>query len=387
MRLLSALVQQHKSRVLCIDGVASAGELSGNQVDFKKFVHNLNSVLGLSGCTTFLLSSVGGEPSAPEYTMVDGIVHLSVSMKGMTAAREIEVTKFRGSQHLYGRHFFQIDDAGITVFPRFEAVVDVSRSEVPSNARLLSIGVDGLDRLMGGGVATGSLTSIMGPAGTSKTTIGIQFLAQGAQEKQRGLFLNLYESIERLIPKMKALGVDIDSPVKNGEVRVLTRRFNEFLLDSLFYKALEIIRDESIERVFIDGVGALKQKGVLGCERVAEILKSLTRELKSLGVTTLMVEETDFSIDLAPGPISLDSAITDNIIELKSVHLGSRRTVILNVLKNRSTNNDPGFYEIDRKKRGAAVGQPVIFNSPHFATAEYAKPETPKSRSGGPKRK
>jgi circadian clock protein KaiC len=371
MRLLSVLVQKHRSTVVCIDGVASLGDLSDTEVDFKKFVHNLNSVLGMSGCTTFLLSSVKGDVARPEYTMVDGIISLTTEMCGMHTARRIEVTKFRGSSHLHGTHYFEITDEGIGVYPRVECIFGHSNDQSANVTTRLKTGVPGLDAALAGGFSVGSTTSMLGPSGTGKTTMGIQFLVAGARQGDNGLLLSLYEHPNRLLPNMKLMNIDLAKYVKNGQIKIIRRLPTDLILDKLIVTVLDEARKTSAKRLLIDGVAGLKQAGILGSERLGDILKTLNAELKVLGTTTVFCEETDFDVVPHRAPLSYDSAITDDIVELHHVELEGRRTPVLNLVKTRSAELDPRYYELLLTDGGAKLGKPVHFEDAYLHVAEY----------------
>ena len=55
-------------------------------------------------------------------------------------------------------------------------------------------GIKGLDDILGGGLPTNHLYLIDGEPGTGKTTLALQFLIEGANNGERGLYLTLSES-------------------------------------------------------------------------------------------------------------------------------------------------------------------------------------------------
>ncbi len=373
LRLLGAIVVRHKTSVLVVDGVSSADEFASTKIDLKKFVHNLNSVVGLSGCTTLLLSSLTASSWRPEYTMVDGIVHLTVEQMGMRVSRELEVAKFRGSSHLHGRHFFQIGPDGITVFSRFESLYRENPSPRADPRKLLPVGIKGLDRLFGGGLPEGSSTSIVGPAGSGKSSIGLSFLETGARTGEQVLLVSLYENPTLLLDKLAAFGRDVAKHIRRGRFRVVRRLPTEVFIDQLLQNVAQEVNEHRVRRVFIDGLSGLKQKGMLGFDRIQEIMKTLIQSFSGQGITTLYVEETDSTIGVAHNPVTYDSAITDNIIELRHVQAENRRTLAINVLKKRSGPLDSSFHELIIGKRGPEVGRTIHFVHPILPAIQYAE--------------
>src|SRR6266852_630998 len=63
----------------------------------------------------------------------------------------------------------------------------------------LSTGIPGLDDVMAGGFPARHLFLIEGEAGTGKTTLGLQFLLEGARQGERGLYITLSETQEELL--------------------------------------------------------------------------------------------------------------------------------------------------------------------------------------------
>ena len=52
-------------------------------------------------------------------------------------------------------------------------------------------GVPGLDDILSGGFARGSLFLLEGSPGTGKTTLGLRYLIEGARRGETGLYITL----------------------------------------------------------------------------------------------------------------------------------------------------------------------------------------------------
>lgn len=74
----------------------------------------------------------------------------------------------------------------------------------------LSTGVPGLDDIMAGGFPARHLYLIEGDPGTGKTTLGLQFLLEGARQGQRGLYVMLSETKEELVGVATSHGWSLD---------------------------------------------------------------------------------------------------------------------------------------------------------------------------------
>src|SRR5258708_4088468 len=83
--------------------------------------------------------------------------------------------------------------AGNEPMPENDApkVITLKSTPAPDTISRERLGVPGLDDLVGGGVLKGSSILVLGGPASGKTTFGIQFLLEGMNQGQRGLYLYL----------------------------------------------------------------------------------------------------------------------------------------------------------------------------------------------------
>jgi len=145
LELVGNAVRQHKATFLVIDGLVTAGAMAQSELELKKFIHELQVLVELVGCTTLLLTGANAnEDQYPMRTMVDGLVRLSVETAGMGAVRTIEVMKFRGGANFLGRHFLEITKTGIVIHPRTEALLGRVSDRPEERARIVAALTDRL---------------------------------------------------------------------------------------------------------------------------------------------------------------------------------------------------------------------------------------------------
>ena len=72
-----------------------------------------------------------------------------------------------------------------------------------------SSGIQGLDEITEGGLPKGRPTLICGSAGCGKTMFAMQFLVQGAENNEPGVFVSFEETQEELEKNFASLGIDI----------------------------------------------------------------------------------------------------------------------------------------------------------------------------------
>ena len=159
------------STLLVLDGVSAIEATVTSDLGLKRFTHELQTLASLTDCTMFLLTT-SDSSTAPERTMVDGLIELKQRLYGARNERRLLVQKIRGSKYIEGEHAFRIDDTGITVFPRIEAAVHGSEPDIAIDPVPMSTGVAMLDVMLCGGVPAGSVTAVVGRPGAARRRSG-----------------------------------------------------------------------------------------------------------------------------------------------------------------------------------------------------------------------
>jgi circadian clock protein KaiC len=78
-------------------------------------------------------------------------------------------------------------------------------------ARRISTGVPGLDDILGGGLTAERVYLVEGTPGTGKTTLGMQFLLDGAARGEAGLYITLSETADELRAVADSHGWSLDA--------------------------------------------------------------------------------------------------------------------------------------------------------------------------------
>jgi circadian clock protein KaiC len=349
-------IKRQRAGLLIFDGFLNARDTAGSALDVKTFVAELQAHATFAHCTALFLTSARTDDVSPEHTMADGVIELSVALTGVHSVRQLQVCKSRGSAALGGYHQYVISSSGISVYPRIEAVLArPSNDDHPDLIRVAS-GITSLDAIIGGGLPRSSVTLLMGPAGSGKTTFGMNFLSL-ATEADPALHFGFYETPARLALKGQALGVDFKGLVERGALEMMWRPLTENLLDQLGYELLDAVRRQGTKRLFIDGLGGFHRAAVPP-QRLIECLTALTNELRALGVTTVATWELGdlFGAQLA-NPSPEFSNILDNLMLLRLTELQDKLHRIVAVIKVRDSAFDPRLYPVDITAGGIMIGR------------------------------
>lgn len=357
--LLAMLRREIASRdasVLVLDGIVSARRVAASDKTFNEFVHNLQAIAIATDCTMFLLTSQRNGIIESEHTMVDGIIDLVDELSGWSAASSLQVVKFRGSDIMRGRHAFKITDDGIVVLPRIEALL--ARPPRPDTSRKarVSSGIGQLDTMLGGGMPEASTTMVVGPSGTGKTTLGLQFLS-GSSAAEPGLLFGFCETPARIDAKITAVCQPLRALIDGGAVKVLWQPPIGELLDAHGERLLEAVHRYGVRRLFIDGLGAIQSAATAGGGgRIGMFLTALMNEMRMLGVTTVYtLEVPDVMGPVIRTSIGDLSILAENLIMLRFVELGSRLHRLISVLKMRDSAFDQSLYEYVTSGEGLKI--------------------------------
>lgn len=355
--LIRKEIKAQKASLLVLDGLMAAEELAPSPQALKKFIHGLQVVTNLVGCTTLVLTTGGGRGLRAEHTMVDGLLILKQRTFGARSIRELFVRKFRGSDYLLGRHAFKITRDGIILYPRMETLVDEGAPPAPLGTERCAFGITGLDRMLHGGVPRGSSTLLLGPSGGGKTLLGLSFLAEGARLGERGHYFAFYDSPERMLVQTAGVGMDLKPLIERGDLEVSFRAPTENLLDQLGAQLLDAIRERGVKRLFLDGYDAL-QKAAVRPSRATRFLTALVNECRVRGVTLMYTVETTIAFGpVVEFPIQGISMLAENLLFLRLAELRSELRRFICALKVRNSQYDHALRELLITEKGLKVGK------------------------------
>lgn len=352
-KLLRREVQQRRASMLVIDGLVTAAVTAGNDLAFKMFIHDLQEIALATGCTMFLTTNPS-DGISPEQTMVDGLILLRDRLYEWRAESDLQVTKFRGSGFLRGRHSYKISSDGFVVYPRIE-----ERFAHPSLAGSalvgrVSTGIPRFDAILGGGIPLASTTMIMGPSGIGKTTVGLHFLSRSSTDEP-GLMFGFYETPASLRTKADQLAPSLGALFDSGAVELLWQTPTSDLLDAYGHRIIDAVQRRKVKRLFIDGFSAFRS-GAVDPSRIGNFFSALSNELRVRGVTTLYSLEVPNILGPAVNvPVDDASSLAENMVLLRFVERQSRLHRLISVLKTRDSFFDPALHEYTITDNGVVI--------------------------------
>lgn len=359
VKLLRREIVRQKSTVLILDGLLNARSKAESTINTKRFISELQGHAAFAGCTVFFLTSSQLDDGSPEHTMVDGVLEMGEELVGNRSVRRIKARKTRGSGAIPGAHECEITENGLVVYPRLESTITHSALRDSAEFSVVQSGIDALDPLIGGGLVESSVTLLLGPSGTGKTTFGLNFVARSTPQEP-GLLFGFYESPQRLRVKAAALGLDFEALERSGALHIVWRSVTTELIDKLALDLLRIVEQQGIKRVFLDSLGGMARASA-DQTRILDLYSALMSELRARGVTVVASWEIrgliGGKID-APAPDM--SGIVDNLMLIRFGQSTAGLTRQLSILKIRDNPYDPALLDVLIGEQGLTVKKAVF---------------------------
>ena len=302
--------------------------------------------------TTFLIGEYSPEESEvnPVFTVADGLLLLTQSVNRNSMIRKIQILKMRGQAQIPGLHTFRITHAGIQVFPRI--LLNGSTPSLPRNAARLAMGVPGLDEMLGGGLPCGYSLLIAGPAGSGKTVLATEFLAEGARRGENGVIAAFEKS-----PRQSHTRT-LDRLVEAGQLAMIDTRALDLSIDETLYELTAHIERLNAKRVVIDSLSGFELAlAPTFREDFRESLYRMVTTLTGIGVTVLMTTELeDRYTDLRFSPYGT-AFLTDAIIVQRYVEFESEIKRVMAVIKVRASAHSNELRLFDITESGIVLGE------------------------------
>lgn len=342
-------VRAHRPKRVLIDSLSQMRYLAPDTFQFRKQVLSLFRTLTNEGATVLFTSEDSADEDDKALTFLsDGVISLEPTDYG----RLCKITKFRGSDFEDGPHFYQLDQHGMTLFPRLKPG-NFFRSQAHTQ---ISSGIPEFDALTHGGIERGTVTLLSGPTGVGKTTLGAQLITQAAANGERAVMYNFDENASTFFTRCRQIGLAADDMVDKGNLRFEAIEPLLYHPDQFAARVREEVETANTTMVMIDSLSGYQQS--MCGENLQARVHALCRYLINMGVTVVLVNET-FTITGTQARVTEYglSYVADNIIMLRYIELNGELRKTIGVLKKRAGSFEKVLREFDITKDGLKVGQ------------------------------
>jgi circadian clock protein KaiC len=353
-----AAVEAHAPSLVFVDSFRSVilagkgNDVGDGFISLQQFVQQLGMLMTSWQATTFLLGEYfnDSEPS-PVFTVADGLICLQQSVQRNSMVRKIDITKMRGQPTVPGLHTFRIDGSGIRVFaPPLVTATPPHDPALPITTRL-SMGVPGLDKMMGGGLPRGYSLLVAGPSGSGKSILAAEFLVEGARLGETGVIAAFEQR------PTQSRGRRIAELIESGRIGVVDTRAAALSVDEIATLLIAEIRRLKATRVVIDSLSGFELAlAPTFREDFRESLSRMVSALASTGVTVLMTSELeDRYTELRFSPYGT-AFLTDAILVQRYIEVEGRLQRIMAVVKVRASDHSTEMRLFHIDDNGIKIG-------------------------------
>lgn len=85
----------------------------------------------------------------------------------------------------------------------------------------LSTGVEGIDKLLQGGIPRGFFVAVTGEPGCGKTILSIHFIAKGIEEGDKCVYVTTEESRSSIVTQAQMLGMNLKKPMEENRLIII----------------------------------------------------------------------------------------------------------------------------------------------------------------------
>lgn len=307
--------------------------------------------------TSFLVGEYEEEEKTgnPIFTIADTIVWLKQAADNNSVVRKLQVVKVRGQALMPGLHTYRITDGGLQAFPRLSLAVDEQDRETPSGRA--SMGVPGLDEMMGGGVPIGDSVLVAGPSGSGKSVLATQFINEGGKQGEPGVLVVFEEHPKEYLYRADGLGFNLREMIEAGTLEALYLRPLDLSPDETLHEIREAVSRVGAKRVVIDSMSGFEL--ALAPTFRADFRESLYRlvgALTGIGITVLTTMEITQGEDELRFTSNMVSFLADDLISLRYVEVERELKKVATVVKMRGSQHSKAYREYEITGRGFVVG-------------------------------
>lgn len=355
-RLLLREVERVKPRRVVIDSLSEIRLLSQGALRYRRQVLALKQFFVGKHTTVLLLDDRTSEPGDLHLQSIAHGVLILEQLSPLYGAerRRLHVLKLRGVRFFGGYHDFIIEKGGMRLFQRLVAAT----SPVTHERSSYSSGLPALDALTGGPLDGGTSTLLMGPAGTGKSTVAMQYVAAAAEAGVRSAIFAFDESASTLLLRAEGIGLDFRSHVKAGTIEVRQVDPAELTPGEFSHHLKQAIEARGVRIVVIDSLNgylhAMPEEHFLALQ-----LHEMLTYLGQLGVATLIIVAQHGLVGSEiQAPIDV-SYLADSVILFRHFEIDGRLGKSISMLKRRSGPHESMIRELTISSSGIAISAPL----------------------------
>lgn len=210
---------------------------------------------------------------------------------------------------------------------------------------VVTSGVPGFDKLLGGGFEEGSINLLSGKIGTGKSIFCTQFLYVGAANDERGLYLTTSDNAKSIRKQAEKFGWDLAGLEKKKMIKI--SELEPFDVDVLVDKITDNIDTVNAKRIVIDSA-TMFEVYIQDSFKIRKFLFRILQRLKDMGKTVLITAEIpEDSKGLSR--FGIMELLADSVTVLQSLGVSKyKRSLVVRKMRNVDHSTDIQPFEIGK---------------------------------------
>jgi circadian clock protein KaiC len=289
------------------------------------------------------------------HSLVHGVVRLEhYALQYGAERRRLRIFKMRGRSFRGGFHDFVIRKGGIALFPR---LVAAEHADGAKNTEPLLSGISELDQLLGGGLDRGTNTLLMGPSGSGKSSLALQFVTAALGRGERALFVTFDETKSILHKRASGMGWHLEGPIASGHLILEQVDPAELSPGELTGMVRRRVEADDVRIVVLDSLSGY-QNAIPAEQFMLLLMHEMLTYLNHRGVVTILTLAQHGLVGPMQSSVDL-TYLSDSVLLLRFFEAAGKIRRAISVLKKRTGRHEDEIREYRLDNRGIKVGPPL----------------------------
>jgi circadian clock protein KaiC len=350
-----AAIERARPLRIVLDSLSEIRLLAQSSLRYRRQILAMKHYFAHRGATVLMLDDLTTDTNDKT---VHSLAHAVIRLEELAPSygaerRRVRVIKYRGQQFRGGFHDFIIATGGVQIFPRLVA----GEHKTGFTRHVLTSGIAGLDALLGGGVEKGSGTLLMGPAGSGKSLLALQFAVSAVERGEKAALFIFDEELGLLVDRAKLLGMDLEGLCASGNLFIEQVDAAELSPGEFTHRVRDSVDRRQVKTVVIDSLNgyqsAMPEEQFL-ILHIHELLQYLNRQ----GVSTFVTVAQHGLVGDMKAPVDV-TYLADTVILLRYFEAFGRVRRAVSVIKKRYGTHESSIREFQVGNTGILIGEPL----------------------------
>lgn len=354
-KLIFQEIERTSPHRVVFDSLSEIRLLAQGSLRYRRQILALKHYFARNKATVLMLDDLTAETHDRNlHSIAHGVLRLEeLAPEYGAERRRLRVAKYRGTRFRGGYHDCTIKTGGLVVYPRLIA----AEHGKPFERTAVKSGLAGLDDLLGGGIERGSSTLVIGPSGTGKSLLALNYAVAAMERGEKVAVFLFDEEIGLLLNRAVGLGLDLNRYLESGILQLQSVNPAELSPGELVHRIRDEVERRDAGMVVIDSLNgyqlAMPEEQYL-LLHMHEILTYLNRR----GIATLLTIAQHGLVGDMKSPIDV-TYLSDAIILLRYFEAHGRVRRAISAIKKRVGSHEHTIREFQITSKGLDVGEPL----------------------------